>query len=146
MIAALAAMTTERNAAVSSRNATATTTRISRIMRLLIWVVKSTLPGVVPVTYVVAWYLGSTSARRVATRSVVAVACGRVVGTALNTATVDALFTDAGDTEATPAVPATPLPIELSSDWSAELDCLGSLTTTVSGPLAPTPNPWLIRS
>ena len=42
----------------------------------------------------------------------------RVVGMALNTATVAALFTEVGETDATPCVPATPLVIELSSDWS----------------------------
>ena len=50
MIAALVAITTERNAVVSSTKATATTTRIRSSMRLAIWLVKSTLPGVVPVT------------------------------------------------------------------------------------------------
>ncbi len=75
-----------------------------------------------------------------------AFACGEVAGTALNTATVAALFTEAGDTDATPWVPATPLVMEFSRDWSAELDCLGSLTTTVSGPLAPWPKPSVIRS
>ena len=50
MIAALVAMTTDRNATVSSTNAIATTARISQIIRLLTCSVKSTLPAVVPVT------------------------------------------------------------------------------------------------
>jgi hypothetical protein len=33
-----------------------------------------------------------------------------------------------------------------SSELFAELDWSGSLTTTVSGPFAPTPKPWEIRS
>ena len=77
---------------------------------------------------------------------VVAFACGRVVGIALNTATVLALFTDAGDTDATPCAPATLLLILFSSDWVSELDSLGSFTTTVSGPFMPTPKPSVMRS
>jgi hypothetical protein len=50
MTAALVAMTTDRNAAVSRTKATATTPRIRTSMRLLIRLVKSTLPGTVPVT------------------------------------------------------------------------------------------------
>ena len=49
-IAALVAITTERNAVVSSRNEIATTARISQASRLVIWAVKSTAPAVVPVT------------------------------------------------------------------------------------------------
>ena len=49
-IAALVAITTDRNAVVSSRNEIATTARISHGSRLVIWLVKSTPPAVVPVT------------------------------------------------------------------------------------------------
>lgn len=75
------------------------------------------------------------------TRLTVAVACGRVVGIALNTATVAALLMAAGVTDSTPLVLPTLLIIEFSRDWSSELDCFGSFTTTVSGPLVPTPKP-----
>ena len=134
--------------------------------------------------------MGRTSSRSVCTSALVAVACGLVVGIALNTATVAALFVETGETDATPLVPAMLVFLDginsdknepnenyaremmelfslgadrgayteddvremaraltgWRSDWSAELDCLGSLTTTVSGPLAPTPKPWLMRS
>ena len=48
--AALAAITIDRNAAVSRRNEIATTARISHSSRLVIWLVKSTFPATVPVT------------------------------------------------------------------------------------------------
>src|ERR1700742_4739059 len=50
-IAALIAITTDRNAVVSSRNEIATTARISQISRPAIWLLKSTDPAVGPVTY-----------------------------------------------------------------------------------------------
>ena len=49
-MAALVAMTTDRNAVVSRMKAMATTARISHTIRLVICLVKSTEPAVVPVT------------------------------------------------------------------------------------------------
>ena len=49
-MAALVAITTDRNAMVSSRNEIATTAMISQASRLVIWLVKSAAPAVVPVT------------------------------------------------------------------------------------------------
>ena len=69
-----------------------------------------------------------------------------MVGTTLNTAVLPSWFTVAGLTEATPEVAATSLVIWFSSDWLSEEDCFGSSTTTASGPLAPGPKPWEIRS
>jgi hypothetical protein len=74
------------------------------------------------------------------------VACGRVVGMTLNTAVVPDELTDAGVTDATPAVLAMSDCMVDSSELLAELDWFGSLTTTVSGPFTPTPNPSVIRS
>jgi len=74
------------------------------------------------------------------------VACGRVVGMTLNTAVVPAELTEAGVTDATPGVLVMLDCIPESSELFAELDCFGSLTTTVSGPFTPTPKPWEIRS
>src|SRR5262249_40207574 len=71
---------------------------------------------------------------------------GRVVGMTLKTAVVPAEFTAAGPTDATPGVLLTSDCIVDSSVLLAELDWLGSDTTTVSGPLVPTPNPSVIRS
>ena len=48
--AALIAITIDRNAAVSRRNEIATTAMISHSSRLVILLVKSTAPAVVPVT------------------------------------------------------------------------------------------------
>ena len=80
------------------------------------------------------------------TSSSVSEAWGRVVGMTLNTAVLPSWFTVAGLTEATPEVAATSLVIWFSSDWLSEEDCFGSCTTTASGPLAPGPKPWEIRS
>ncbi|HYB48152.1 MAG TPA: hypothetical protein VED20_12455 [Streptosporangiaceae bacterium] len=49
-IAALAAITTDQKATVSKMKESATTARISHTSRLVIWLVKSTPPAVVPVT------------------------------------------------------------------------------------------------
>ena len=73
-------------------------------------------------------------------------ACGRVPGITLNTAVVPSEFTWAGVTDATSEVAVTFCCIVLSSDWLSDEDCFGSLTTTASGPLTPTPNPWDSRS
>src|SRR5579859_1106259 len=121
-IAAFVAMTTDRKAVVSRMNAIAITARISQASLLVIRLVKSTAPAVVPVTYVVACCLGSTSSRRVATRFVVAVACGRVVGITLSTAVVPVLFNDGGATDATPCVAARLDCMPLSSEFVACLD------------------------
>ena len=59
----------------------------------------------------------------------------------LNTAVVPAELTDAGVTDATPAVFEMSDCIVESSELFAEPDWLGSLTTTVSGPFTPTPKP-----
>ena len=80
------------------------------------------------------------------TRSLVAAACGRVVGITLNTAVVPAWFTVAGVTDATPEVAATSWVMVVSSDWLSEADWSGSFTTTASGPLVPGPKPSEIRS
>jgi hypothetical protein len=48
--AALTAMITDLNAVVSSRKAIPMTASISQVILPLIWLVKSTLPAVVPVT------------------------------------------------------------------------------------------------
>ena len=108
--------------------------------------VKSAAPAVVPVRWLVACWVASTLSRRLVTSLVVAAAWGRVVGITLNTAVVPAGFTAAGVTDATPAVLAMADCMLLTSELFAELDCLGSRTTTVSGPLAPAPKPWDIRS
>ncbi len=75
-----------------------------------------------------------------------ALACGRVVGMALKTAVVPAEFTAAGLSDATPEVAATLFCMLLSRLLFADADCLGSTTTTVSGPLDPTPKPCVMRS
>ncbi len=49
-IAALVAITTDRNAVVRRRNEITTTARITHGSRLVSWLVKSTAPAVVPVT------------------------------------------------------------------------------------------------
>lgn len=49
-MAALAAITIDRNAAVSRKNDIATTAMISHASLLVIWFVKSTFPATVPVT------------------------------------------------------------------------------------------------
>src|SRR5205823_14639942 len=95
----------DRNATVSRTNAIATTATISQTIRSAIRQVKSTPPAVVPVTQVVTCERGSTVSRSRLSRSVVAVACGRVVGIALNTAVSPEEFTAGGLTEATPEVP-----------------------------------------
>src|SRR6266568_6814684 len=100
-MAALVAMTTDRNAVVSRMNAIATTARISHTIRLVIRAVKSTVAAVVPLTKVVAFSLGSTLSRSRSTRFAVAAACGRVVGITLSTAVVPAAFVTGGVTEAT---------------------------------------------
>ena len=64
----------------------------------------------------------------------------------LNTAVVPDELTDAGVTEATPAVFEMSDCIVESSELLPELGWLGSMTTTVSGPFAPTPKPCEIRS
>ncbi len=139
-------MVTDRNAAVSRMNEMATTPTMRSTIRLVTRRVKSTLPAVVPVTKVVTCCLGSTSSRSRLTRAEVAPAWGRVVGMTLNTAVSPDELTAAGPTEATPEVAATLADMPDSSDWVAELDSLGSATTTASGPLTPTPKPCLIRS
>ena len=77
--------------------------------------------------------MGSTVSRRVSTRAVVWVACGRVVGMTLKTAVVPDEFTADGVTDATPLVLVISDCIVDSSELFAELDWLGSWTTTVSG-------------
>src|ERR1700692_2402638 len=64
----------------------------------------------------------------------------------LKTAVVPAEFTAAGVTDATLEVALMSDCIVDSSELLALLDWLGSLTTTASGPLTPTPKPWEIRS
>ena len=59
----------------------------------------------------------------------------------MNTAVVPSEFTAAGVTDATPAVLEMSDCMVLSSEVLSELDCFGSLTTTVSGPFTPTPKP-----
>src|SRR5215472_18085497 len=64
----------------------------------------------------------------------------------LSTAVVPAELTEAGVTDATPGVLAMSDCMVDSRELLAELDWLGNLTTTVSGPFTPTPKPWEIRS
>src|ERR1700728_3340125 len=107
MMAALIAITIDRNAHVSRMKAIAITARIRQTRRLLIFLVKSICPAVVPATYVVVCDFGSTVVRSVFTRVMVWPACGRVPGTTLNTAVVPAGLIAAGDTETTSLVAAT---------------------------------------
>ena len=65
---------------------------------------------------------GSTSSRSVPTKAVVCTSCGRVVGMTLNTAVVPAELTEAGVTDATPAVLAMSDCMVDSSELFAELD------------------------
>jgi hypothetical protein len=75
----------------------------------------------------------------------VAWSSGAVVGTTLSTPRVPAWLVEGGVTEATPEVPASVFCAELSSSWDFWSPD-GSSSTTVSGPLAPSPKPSAMRS
>ena len=149
--AALSASNGLRNEASSSRNAARMTTpmMIGSREETVFW--KSIVAAVVPVTKPVAWSacsaLGSTSSCSRLTSEAVASLCGPVVGTTLP---IRSLPSELGWKAVTEATPGSPLSV-VGSDCSSEERCwsvadAGSLTTTVSGPLAPGPNPPRIAS
>ena len=83
---------------------------------------------------------------RLSTRSLVFALSGAVVGTTLITATVPDELVAGWATEATPEVPARVFCAEVRKSWVCCWDPEGSFSTTVRGPLVPSPNPCVIRS
>ena len=108
MIAAFRATGNERNTDINSRNDRTTTPPMNRGSREAVCSLSSMNEAVVPPTDAVApvpsTVAGSTSSRRVWTRSSVSSSCGPVVGITEITAASPASFTTGGTTAATPGV------------------------------------------
>src|SRR5262245_36753084 len=140
--AALIPMARDRNAAVSSSSDNSTTAPMSNGSRSTTRVVKSTLPTVEPVRYVVAGIVGKTWSRTSFTSVVVASACGLDFGITLRMAASPAWFTDGGNTDATSFVCASVCCALVSNVCVCDWDWPGGIdTSTVSGPFAPCTKP-----
>ena len=78
---------------------------------------------------------------RSSTRSVVFASSGAVVGTTLITAREPDLLLVGAPADATPDVPASVFWALVRKSWVSLSEPFGGFSTTVSGPLAPSPNP-----
>ena len=147
----------ERNASISTRKVSPTTTAIISGSLAPIFSARSMYPAVCPPTNafasVPATALGITVSRRWLTRSSVWLADGAVVATAVNTAAVPLGAIVGGVTLFTPGVVLTAWVSAVrrgSVDGSPPgwAGCAGVPNSTAisSGPLAPAPNPWVSAS